>query len=117
MHEVSLVRSLLERVTAQARSAGASAVHRVVVRIGPLAGVEPELFATAFAHCRVMTPLCAAAELVITGEAVRWRCPACDREVGPGRVLACPDCGWPARLVEGDGLVLERLELEVPDHV
>ena len=117
MHEYSLVQSLLERVEEQARSRNASAVHRVVVRIGPLAGVEPELFATAFANCRAAAPLCAAAELVIAGESVSWRCPACNREVRRGHVLACPDCGWPLRLVEGDALVLERLELEVPDHV
>lgn len=117
MHEYSLVQSLLRRVVEQARVHDATAVHRVTVKIGPLAGVEPELFATAFANCRAAAPLCAGAELVINGENVCWRCPACAAEVRRGHVLACPSCGWPARLVEGDALVLERLELEVPEHV
>jgi hydrogenase nickel incorporation protein HypA/HybF len=117
MHEYSLVQALLARVQAQAEAHHASAVHRVVVRIGPLAGVERELFATAFRNCREALPVCAGAELEMTGEDVRWRCPVCNEEVPPGRVLACPECGWPASLAEGDSLVLERLELEVPEHV
>jgi hydrogenase nickel incorporation protein HypA/HybF len=91
-------------------------VHRVVVRIGPLAGVERNLFTTAFDLCREGT-LCGGAELVITGEEVAWRCEACGAGIPPGSVLSCPSCDWPARLVGGDALVLERVELEVPDHV
>jgi hypothetical protein len=31
--------------------------------------------------------------------------------------LVCPTCRWLARLVGGDAIVLERIELEVPGHV
>ncbi len=117
MHEYSLVQSLLRSVEQQAIARDATAVHTVTVKIGPLAGVEPELFATAFDHCRSAIPLCANAELVIQGENVCWRCPACASEVRRGHVLACPSCGWPVRLAAGDALTLERLELEVPEHV
>ncbi|MBI3784729.1 MAG: hydrogenase maturation nickel metallochaperone HypA [Deltaproteobacteria bacterium] len=116
MHEYSLVQALLERVEETARSHHATAVHRVTVRIGPLAGVERDLFHTAYQICRAGT-LCGAAELVITGEDVVWRCEACGAEIRAGNVLACPTCGWPARLAGGDALLLERLELEVPSHV
>jgi hydrogenase nickel incorporation protein HypA/HybF len=116
MHEYSLVQALLNRIDAEARSHGASSVHRVVVRIGPLAGVERGLFATAFDLCREGT-LCGGAELVIAGEEVTWRCEACGAGIPQGSALTCPSCGWPARLAGGDALVLERVELEVPDRV
>jgi hydrogenase nickel incorporation protein HypA/HybF len=116
MHEYSLVQALLQRVEEEARSRRASAVHRVTVRIGPLAGVERDLFATAYEFCRPGT-LCDGAELVITGEDVMWRCAACGARIPAGSTLACPACGWPARLEGGDALVLERIELEVPQDV
>jgi len=48
MHEYSLVAELVDRVEAEARKAGAVAVERIQVNIGDRAGVERELFATAF---------------------------------------------------------------------
>lgn len=116
MHEYSLAQALVERVEREALARGATAVHRVTVRIGPLAGVEPELLVTAYGHLRVGT-LCAGAELALAGEDVVWRCEACRVVLVPGHTLCCPDCGLPARLAGGDALVLERIEMEVPAHV
>ncbi|HXQ21827.1 MAG TPA: hydrogenase maturation nickel metallochaperone HypA [Candidatus Acidoferrales bacterium] len=116
MHEYSLVQALLQRVEEEARSRRASAVHRITVRIGPLAGVERALFATAYDFCRSGT-LCDTAELVLTGEDVDWRCTACGAQIPDGTRLACPECGWPARLEGGDALILERIDLEVPQDV
>ena len=48
MHEYSLIQALLERVEAEAKSRRALSVHKVRVRLGELAGVERELFATAY---------------------------------------------------------------------
>lgn len=116
MHEVSLVQSLICRVEREARRHGATGVHRVVVRIGAEGGVEPGLFRTAFESCRRGT-VCDGAELELLGEKVSWLCASCGAPIPAGRYLACPVCAWPARLAGGDALVLERVELEVPDHV
>ena len=116
MHEYSLVQALLDRVETEARARHASAVHRVTVRIGRMGGVEPGLFASAFALSRAGT-LCEHAELDLRSEDVRWVCVACDREIPPGRALACPSCGWPAEMAGGDALMLEGIELEVDGHV
>jgi hydrogenase nickel incorporation protein HypA/HybF len=116
MHEYSLVQALLNRVDAEARAHHATAVHRVTVRIGPLAGVERELFATAYEHCRPGT-LCRDAELVIQDQAAQWQCEVCGAPIAAGDVLVCAACGMPASLAGGDELLLERIELEVPDHV
>ncbi len=48
MHEVSLVCSLLAQVIEVAKPLTTDSIHRVVVSIGPLSGVEPLLVAQAF---------------------------------------------------------------------
>jgi hydrogenase nickel incorporation protein HypA/HybF len=112
MHEYSLVQAMMRRVEEEARAHNATGVHRVEVRIGQLSGVEAALFASAYEVLRPGT-LCANAELVIAREASEWRCGACGAMVPVDAELVCPDCGWPACLIRGDDLTLERIELEV----
>ena len=112
MHEYSLVEALLARVEREAQRRNAVAVRRLSLRIGDLAGVERELFETAYATCREGTA-CAEAELVVRPVRVRWACSACGKDMASGDVLTCPDCRSPARLVEGDEIVLDRIEMEV----
>ncbi len=64
MHEYSLVASLVERVEDEARRAGATSVERIQVQIGDRAGVERELFATAFDTFK--QGICISAQLQIT---------------------------------------------------
>jgi hydrogenase nickel incorporation protein HypA/HybF len=113
MHEYSLAQSLLDRVEREARARGAASVTRIELRLGELSGVEVELLRSAWSLVCPGTP-CAGAILDVVGVAARWRCPRCDAEPAAGAVLRCPTCGVPARLVEGDELVLQRLELDVP---
>jgi len=141
MHEYSLVLGLLDDIERLVRSqtsipndahssfpANAPLdpvrVHRVHVRIGELAGVDAELFRTAFTIARDGTP-CAATELVLTAEAAAWDCDACGPLAGkrtaslPDRWderpdgLRCPSCGARLRRHGGRDIVLERIELEV----
>ena len=113
MHEYSIVAALLERVEAEAESRRATAVHRIRVRVGELAGVEPDLFASAFELCREQG-ICAGADLEIVPAETCWKCPACGGRIAPGAILQCPDCALPARLESGDEILLERIEMEVP---
>ena len=48
MHEYSIVQSLLESCEQHARENEAKEVTKVVVKIGVLSGVEPDLLQTAF---------------------------------------------------------------------
>jgi hydrogenase nickel incorporation protein HypA/HybF len=66
MHEYSLVQSMFDTIEAIARDRGATAVRRVRVRIGDRAGVEPELFRTAYEIFRIDT-ICDRAPLQIDG--------------------------------------------------
>ena len=114
MHEYSIVQSLIERVSQEATAKRASIVRRVHVSIGDLAGVERELLATAFDTFKPGTA-CEASVLEIRAVPVRWECPRCHQERPPGQILQCPTCSVPARLVQGDEIILERIEMEVAD--
>ena len=94
MHEYSLAQALIEHAEREVRARGAVTVRRLVVRIGPLAGVETDLFSAAYDHRRVGT-LCAGADLCITGEEVDWRCDACGERLPMGATLCCHGCGLP----------------------
>jgi hydrogenase nickel incorporation protein HypA/HybF len=114
MHEYSLVEALIGRVEAEARQRQALAVHGLSVRIGELAGVDPELFQTAYDTFRAGT-ICERAPLTLRRVAAGWSCPRCGQAIARGAVLRCQTCHEPARLDDGaDALTLDGIELEVP---
>ena len=112
MHEYSIVSALLDRVDQEARRHGAVAVAIVRVAVGRLSGVEAELLGPAFELARTGT-LCEGARLELRAIDPAWACRACGEPVAGGGPLRCAGCGAPARLVTGDEILLERLELEV----
>jgi hydrogenase nickel incorporation protein HypA/HybF len=113
VHELAIAQALVEQVDAVIEQHQASSATSIRVRIGPLAGVVPELLATAF-------PLAAAgsrmehAELELTHAPIRVRCQTCgaETEAAMNRLL-CGACGdWHTQVISGDELVLESVELE-----
>ena len=114
MHEYSLVQSLLDRVEREAAAHGATAVHRLWLKIGEMSGVEIDLLRSAYETFSDRS-ICADSALEIVPVPVRWGCPACGGELPAGSALRCAECGGPARLIAGDEIVLERIEMEVPD--
>jgi hydrogenase nickel insertion protein HypA len=112
VHEYSIVSALLDRVEAEARARGALAVSVVSVAVGRQSGVEAELLAAAFEVARVGT-VCGEARLDLRAIEPAWSCRACGAAVAAGGPLRCAACGAPARMVTGDEILLERLELEV----
>jgi hydrogenase nickel incorporation protein HypA/HybF len=103
---------MVDRVEQEARARNATAISRLAVSIGAMSGVEPELFASAFTLCR--EGILAGAELSIRRSAAAWECPRCTTAIPSGAVLRCAACGVPARLVKGDEILLEQIEMEVP---
>ena len=114
MHEYSLVEALIRRVEEEARQRGAIAIHGLKVSLGELAGVEPDLFRTAYETFREGT-LCEKATLEIVRCPADWSCPSCGRAFATGDVLRCDRCNRPARLSEkSQALLLEPIDMEVP---
>ena len=114
MHEYSIVQALLDRVTVEAQARGASRVVSLRISLGELSGVDPGLLATAFDTFRERS-VCEGASLAIHQSHAVWACPRCQVPIERGAPLRCTGCAVPARLIEGDELVLERIEMEVPD--
>jgi hydrogenase nickel incorporation protein HypA/HybF len=113
VHELAVAQALVEQVEAvigQHRASGATSIR---VRIGPLAGVVPELLASAF-------PLAAAgsrmehAELDLVSSPIKVRCRTCGAETEAAmNRLVCGACGdWHTQVVSGDELLLDSVELE-----
>jgi len=113
MHEYSIVQALVDRVDAEVRARRATAVHCLSVRIGELSGVEVDLLTTAYETFRART-VCEDAALQVQRVPARWECPSCGRSIGRGEWLTCPLCVVPARLTQGDEIMLDRIEMEVP---
>ena len=113
MHELAVAQALVEQVDAVIDQHGATLASLIRVRIGPLAGVVPELLATAF-------PLAAAgsrmehAALEFTHAPIQVRCQTCGAETEAAiNRLICGACGdWHTQIISGDELLLESVELE-----
>lgn len=137
MHEASLVESLLDQIADHVRewqeNAGEplgppvppglaahslppvslTSVTRVVLEIGPLAGVEPELVRLAFQRLAPTHGL-TRAELAIEWVPLTTRCEACGAVQEHERaVFHCLSCGGGRVGVErGDAVILKSIELE-----
>ena len=112
MHELSVCNALLEQVEAIATQHGAVRVEKIVLRIGPLSGIEVPLLEHAY-------PLAAAgsvaedAQLLIETLPVKVKCSQCgaESEAEPNRLL-CAACGdFRTNLISGDEMLLASLEL------
>ncbi|MFZ5482879.1 MAG: hydrogenase maturation nickel metallochaperone HypA [Pseudomonadota bacterium] len=116
MHELSVAQALVDQVTDLAQQHGATRIHLIRVRIGPLAGVVPDLLATSFPLAAAGTPA-EPARLEWVDAPVRVRCTHCGAET-EARVnrLVCAACGdWQTCVVSGDELILESVELDIPE--
>jgi len=112
VHEYSIVQALIERVEHEAAARAASRVVRLWVRLGELSGVEPGLLATAYETFRERT-ICQDVPMELDHVSAAWACRRCERPVVGS--LRCGRCDAPARLVAGDEILLNRIEMEVPD--
>lgn len=107
MHEASLVSALLRQVDALAAEHAPAQVDEVQVEVGPLSGVEPQLFYEAFERLKPGTSA-ARATLTIDTVSLTCRCGDCLLEyTRETLVFECPACrGKRVSVVRGDGVLL-----------
>ncbi|HUG99865.1 MAG TPA: hydrogenase maturation nickel metallochaperone HypA [Gammaproteobacteria bacterium] len=112
MHELSVCQALVTQLETVSAANGGGAVELVRLRIGPLSGVEASLLRQAFPLAAAGT-IAADAELVIEAAAVVVQCNECGArtDAAPNRML-CGACnGYRVRLVSGNEMLLESVEL------
>lgn len=111
MHEASLVKSLLGQVDAIRVEQAGSDVDEVRVEIGPLSGVEPLLFETAFARLAPQFGM-EGTRLVVDEVPLAARCRRCGPiEIRQFRFL-CPSCGaTEVQVVGGDEVRLSSVTI------
>ncbi|MEE4293195.1 MAG: hydrogenase maturation nickel metallochaperone HypA [Xanthomonadales bacterium] len=113
MHELSVCQGLMRQVERIAAENGAQIVSKIVLKVGPLSGIEPDLLQHAFTIAREGT-VASGAELEVQGGQLVVHCRECggSGEAAPNRLL-CPDCGgWQVDVTEGEELLLMSMDLE-----
>lgn len=112
MHELSLMQSLCEQVLRQTLLHQAERVSCIRLRVGMLAGVDPQ--ALHFAAAVVFEGTCAqGARLEIEAVPAAFWCSRCNQEFETNDGLGlCPACGEISpQLLRGRELILTSLDL------
>lgn len=113
MHEYSIVQSLLNSCEENAKANDATKVTKVVVKIGVMSGVEPDLLQTVFDTFKEHT-MCDGAEFVINIQPILIKCNVCEQESTLSKnEYCCPICqGIEVDVLDGEEMYLMQLELE-----
>jgi len=113
MHEYAIAQALLEKVEEIAREHSARVVTRVVVQVGKLRGVLPDILRFGFEVASADT-IAAGAALEIEEVLIRVRCNSCAAESNLDTPLyLCPACGsTDLTQIAGSELILKSLEID-----
>lgn len=106
----------MDQVMTIAKTHHAEKVVRIIVRIGPLSGIEPLLLESAFSISCAGT-IAEEAEFLTETLPIRVLCNNCGAESkATTNNLLCQSCGgYNTKLLSGDELILARVELENAD--
>ncbi len=114
MHELGLVRSILEIAEAHARQAGAQAIREIGLRVGALSGVDSSALEFAFEAAKQGT-LAEQGRLVVQWVPLLAFCEDCGLEFevsSPFAIALCPVCHQAvASLKQGQELEVDYLEV------
>ena len=113
MHEYSIVQSLLESCEEHAKQNEASKITKVVVKIGVLSGVEPDLLKTAFDTFKEKT-VCNDAIFEMNIQKIEISCNECNKNSTLDKhEFSCPKCGSvDVSVIDGEDMFLMSLEME-----
>ena len=113
MHEYSIVQSLLESCEEHAKTNNAKEVTKVVVKIGVLSGVEPDLLQTAFDTFKEKT-VCHNALFIINVQKIVIECFECNTiSTLEKHEFCCPKCeSVNIKVTDGEDMYLMSLEFE-----
>ncbi len=112
MHEYSIVQSLLDSCNENAKENNATKVTKVVVKIGVMSGVEPDLLQTAFDTFKENT-ICTNAKFIINIQPIVINCHNCNKKSTLQKnEYFCPKCqSTELDVIDGEDMYLMQLEL------
>ncbi len=112
MHEYSIVQSLLESCEEHAKQNEADEVTKVIIKVGVLSGVEPDLLQTAFDTFKEKT-ICDKAEFIINIQKVLIKCNDCKTQSTLEKhEFDCPSCkSVNIEVLDGEDMYLMSLEM------
>ena len=113
MHELSIALSIVDGVLEEAQRQGGAKVEAVHLRVGRLAGIDPEALLFSYKVACEDTPL-ARSRLVIEDIEVVVLCPQCraERPASAFPLLNCSHCGAPGeRVIHGEELEITGMEV------
>jgi len=114
MHELSIVASIVESVTASLAAYPGARVLEVRLRVGQLASVVEDSLQFCFEIATAETPL-EGARLIVNTIPVVVHCDACNADLPLPSLQSfhCPSCGAPASDVrQGRELEIESIEID-----
>ena len=113
MHELTLTESVNNAILTLCERSGWRRVRRIVLKVGGMRKVNPELMAFAFSAISKGT-VTEGALLSILSMPIVFRCRACGRDSdSESTVFVCPRCGSSdVELLSGLELSIESMEVE-----
>ncbi|MDR1048562.1 MAG: hydrogenase maturation nickel metallochaperone HypA [Synergistaceae bacterium] len=113
MHELSLAEAISNTIKGLCAQSAWTRVRRVVLKVGQMRQVDPELLSFAFGVASKGT-IAESAELAVMELPIVFKCNACgERTGGDGMVFVCLNCGSTnVDLVSGMELTIEAMEVE-----
>jgi hydrogenase nickel incorporation protein HypA/HybF len=112
MHEYSIVQSLLDSCEENAKENNSDKITKVVVKIGVMSGVEPDLLQTAFDTFKEGT-MCESCDFVINIQPIVIKCNECNTTSTLSKnEYSCRKCqSVNLDVIDGEEMYLMQLEL------
>jgi hydrogenase nickel incorporation protein HypA/HybF len=113
MHEISIAMSIIDIAEAKAREDNTQSIKVIKIRLGQFTSIARDALEFAFEAARQET-LAKNARLEIESVPIVLECVACGLVTQPasGVCLICPQCGLPLKIVSGEELSVEYIEVE-----
>jgi hydrogenase nickel incorporation protein HypA/HybF len=113
MHEIGIIESILEVAEETAREANSPGIQVIKLRLGQFTAIAQESLEFAFEVARQGT-LAEHARLEIEVVPMVLHCVVCDAATQPAGTLSliCTQCGFPLKIVSGQELQIEYIEIE-----
>jgi len=117
MHEISIAESIIEVAEKNARAQGARSIQLIKLRLGVFTTIVREALEFTFEIARQGT-MAEHAVLEIELVAMEVYCVVCQAVTYPvaGICLICAQCGFPLKIVSGEELQIEYIEIETVEE-